>query len=146
MLANFCHFCIRELQSAVPCCNSWDDFLTPNTPEYSRAEAELRAKLQAVIHVVDYYYLAFGHQLPQLPERTKIDPERQPKSKKEMAIREMICRHLACDGVDFCTLYDFCSLLNPAVPQEHSYLAVIWPSAHLMRTDPGKFYLKLGNQ
>jgi hypothetical protein len=123
----------------MPCYTAWDAFLEPDTPEYFRAEEEIRAKLRAVIHIVDYYYRAFSFPLPQLPDGVKIDPFRQPKSKKELAIREMICHHFACDGVDFCTLYDVCSLLNEDSQDDRPYLAVIWLCANQMRGNPGKF-------
>ncbi len=129
----------------MPCYNAWNDYLTPETPEYAQAEAEIRAKLKAMIHIVDYYYRAFGYPLPQIPNRTEIDPFRQPKSKKEAAIREMICHHFACDEVHFCTLYDVCSLLDADLPQERSYLAVILPSANLMRANIDKFADAIGS-
>ena len=124
----------------MPCYTAWNDFLKPDTPEYQRAEQEVQAKLKAIKHIIDYYYRAFQHKLPNLPDGTVIDQSRQPRSSKEATIREMICHHFACDEVDFCTLYDVCSLLKEENRRERSYLAVILPCAHMLRSDPGKYF------
>jgi hypothetical protein len=39
----------------MPCYTAWNDYLQRNTPEYLDAEREVRAKLRAVQHIVDYY-------------------------------------------------------------------------------------------
>src|SRR5690348_10100042 len=123
----------------MPCCMSWNAFLEPGTSEYARAEEALRARVESVKHVVRYYYRAFDYPLPALPDDTLIEPTRQPKSRRENAIREMICHHLACDGVHFCTLYDVCSMLNARVDEDRAFLAVIAPCTHLMRSEFERF-------
>ena len=96
----------------MPCYNSWDSYLTPNTPAYERAKSVVEAKLMSIQHIIDYYYSTHRYPLPNLPANTKIDPFRQPRSGRELSIREMICHHFACDGINFCTLYDACTLLR----------------------------------
>ena len=123
----------------MPCYAGWNADLSPGTPEYLRAEVQVRAQLNSVKHIVDYYYAAFEHLLPDLPDGTSIDPLRQPRSKTEMSIREAICHHFACDGIHFCTLYDVCSLLDAENKAQRAYLAVILPCATLMRSHGGKF-------
>ena len=123
----------------MPCYTAWNEYLTPDTPEYLRAKEIVRAKLNAVKHIVNYYYKAHEGTLPTLPDGTLIDPFRQPRSSKEMAIREAICHHFACDGIHFCTLYDVCTLLDSEVREDQACLAVILPCATLMRTELTKF-------
>jgi hypothetical protein len=117
----------------MPCYSPWNSYLLPNSDDYRKAEEEERAKLAAVKHVVDYYYKAHDHSLPNLPHGTQLDPHRQPRSAREFAIREMICHHLICDQLGFMDLYDVCTLLHNEVPSERSYLAVIYPCANLIR-------------
>ena len=123
----------------MPCYTAWSEYLTPNTAEYFRAKEEVRAKLNAVKHIVNYYYNAHEGTLPILQAGTAIDPMRQLRSSKEMAIRGAICHHFACDGIHFCTLYDVCSLLDSEQKEERAYLAVILPCATLMRTEMRRF-------
>jgi len=84
----------------MPCYTAWNANLSPGTPEYVRAEAEVKEKLQSIKHIVDYYYRANSFDMPNLPEGVAIDAFRQPRSAKESAIREAICHHFACDAVD----------------------------------------------
>lgn len=124
---------------AMPCYTAWNSYLTPNTPEYLLAEEMLRAKLKAIRHIIDYYYRANSIPLPSLPSGTIVDPCRQPRSHRELAVREAICHHYACDEIDFCTLYDAASLLDSNDKEGLAYLAVILPCATQMRTQPEKF-------
>ena len=123
----------------MPCYNAWNECLTPGTTEYLRAEAEVRAKLESITHIVDYYYGVNSFAMPSLPDGVAVDPLRQPKSAKEASIRDAICHHFACDEVGVSTLYDACSLLDERRPEQRSYLAVILPSATLLRQHPQKF-------
>ncbi len=117
----------------MPCYSPWYTYVAPNSEDYRNAEEKVRAKLAAVKHVVDYYYKADGHPLPNLPHATHVDHHRQPRSPRELALREMICHHLVCDELDFMDLYDVCTLLHEEVPSERAYLAVIHPCANLIR-------------
>jgi len=123
----------------MPCYSAWNDYLEPGTPQYEEAKAAVTTKLHAVRHIIDYYYRAHGQQLPQLPDGVILDPFRQPRAPAELALREMICHHFSCDGVNFCTLYDVASLLNVQIPTERAYLAVVLPCATLMRMNKDKF-------
>ena len=123
----------------MPCYTAWNEHLRPGTPEYLRAEAEVRAKLESIKHIVHYYYQANSFEMPAIADGVAIDAFRQPRSAKERSIREAICHHFACDAVDVSTLYDACSLLDVRRPEERSYLAVILPSATLIRQNPEKF-------
>lgn len=123
----------------MPCYTAWYKYVTPNTPEYDSAKREVQAKLKAVKHIVDYYYRAFEYPLPNLPISTAVDPMRQPKSSSEMSIRQMICHHFACDGIDFCTLYDVCSIIDTDDDAQRPYAAVVLPCATLMRQTPKKY-------
>lgn len=91
-------------------------------------------------HIVEYYYRARRHPLPQLPVEVRIDPTRQPRSNKEILIREMICHHMACDGVHFTTIYDSCSLLSHEDPTDRPYLAVLENCAFRLRQNFEVFY------
>lgn len=97
------------------------------------------AKLRAVTHIIDYYYKSHGLQLPKLADGTMVDSHRQPRSPRELALREMICHHFSCDGLDFCSLYDVASLLSPQIATEKAYLAVVLPCATLMRMQKERF-------
>ncbi len=123
----------------MPCYSAWYEFLKPDSPEYRETKARVEAKLSSVQHIVDYYYSTHNFKLPELPRGTDIDPFRQPRSKAELKLREMICHHFACDGVNFCTLYDVCTLLSEQDDEQRSYLAVIMPCATLMRQDKEKY-------
>lgn len=123
----------------MPCYSAWNENLKPGTPEYLLAEAEVRAKLESIKHIVDYYYEVNRFAMPSLPDGVAVDPFRQPKSAKESSIREAICHHFACDEVGVSTLYDACSLLDESRPEQRAYLAVILPSATLLRQQPQKF-------
>ncbi len=123
----------------MPCYTAWNEDLSPGTPDYLKAESKVHAKLKAVQHIVDYYYKAFEHSLPDVPISMSIDPFRQPKSNREMRIREMICHHFSCDGIHFCTLYDVCSLLDAEDKGQRAYLAVILPCANLIRANGEKY-------
>jgi hypothetical protein len=123
----------------MPCYSAWNELLEPGSPQYVRAEAEVRAKLQTIKHIVDYYYGVNGAEKPDLPAGTVINPLRQPRSSKETAIREAICFHLSCDEVGVSTLYDVCSLLEESSPGDRAYLAVILPCASMLRQHPDRF-------
>ena len=123
----------------MPCYTAWNEFLDPDTPEYLQAREHVRARLKAVEHIVDYYYAAFGQPMTDLPNGVSVDPFRQPRSTKETSIREMICHHFACHGIDFCTLYDVCSLLDVDDSRERAYSAVILPCATLLRSEGTKY-------
>ncbi|MGQ2923453.1 hypothetical protein INQ48_35040 (plasmid) [Variovorax paradoxus] len=123
----------------MPCYSPWNEYLELGTPQFEQAKAVVVAKLRAVTHIIDYYYQSHGLQLPALAEGTVIDSHRQPRSLREFALREMICHHFSCDGVDFCSLYDVASLLSPQVEKERAYLAVVLPCATLMRTHKERF-------
>jgi hypothetical protein len=125
----------------MPCYTAWNQSLTPGTPKYLQAEEQVREKLKAVMHIVDYYYKAFEYSMPDLPDGVSIDSMRQPRSEKEMSVREMICYHFACDGISFLTLYDVCSLLESQDKLQRPYLAIILPCAYLMRASRNKFRL-----
>lgn len=117
----------------MPCYTAWYERLKPNTPEYASAKRIVEGQLAAVKHIVNYYYRAMEFPLPSLPAGIAINPLRQPKSERESAIRNMICHPFACDGIDFCTLYDVCSLTDTDDPEQKRYAAVILPCASLMR-------------
>jgi hypothetical protein len=51
----------------------------------------------------------------------------------------MICHHFACDGINFCTLYDVCTLLDSQDKLNRGYMAVILPCATLMREGADEF-------
>lgn len=123
----------------MPCYTAWNECLEPGTAEYARAEDVVRAKLLAIKHIIDYYYAVNEFPLPSLPEGVHVDPQRQPKSSKEGQIRQAICHHFACDEVSVSALYDACSLLDEKRPEDLAYLAVMLPSASLLREHPGKF-------
>ena len=123
----------------MPCYTAWNQYLKPGTPEYLRAEEEVRAKLMSVKHIVDYYYEVHGFAMPSLPDGVSVDPFRQPQSAKESSIREAICHHFACDEIGVSSLYDACSLLDENRPGDRAYLAVILPSVSLLRQHPEKF-------
>lgn len=123
----------------MPCYSAWNDYLEPGTPQFEQAKAVVVAKLKAVRHIIDYYYQSQGLPLPELAEGTIIDSHRQPRSPRELALREMICHHFCCDGLDFCALYDVASLLSPQVASERAYLAVVLPCASLMRMDKERY-------
>lgn len=123
----------------MPCYTPWYAYVIPNTPEYDSAKREVQVKLEAVKHIVDYYYRAFEYSLPNLPIGTAVDPMRQPKSNNEVSIRQMICHHFACDGIDISTLYDVCSIINIDDDTQRPYVAVVLPCATLMRQSPKKY-------
>lgn len=123
----------------MPCYSAWNENLEPGSAEYANAEIEVRAKLQSIKHIVDYYYGVNGAEKPHLPIDTSIDALRQPRSAKEMATREAICFHLSCDEVGVSTLYDACSLLDDKDSGDRPYLAVILPCASLLRQHPERF-------
>jgi len=123
----------------MPCYSAWNEALEPGTPAYERAEREVRSKLESVRHIVDYYYKVHALSLPALPASIYIDPTRQSRSNAEIAVREAICFHLACDGVGVSTLYDISSLLDAADSSDRAYLAVILPTATKLRQDPDRY-------
>ena len=124
----------------MPCYTAWYEHLEPDTPEYAAAIRVVAAKLHAVKHIVSHYYRVFGCALPKIPDRVELDNTRQPRSRKEQKVRELICHHFACDKIHFTTLYDVCSLLDERIDDDKSYLAVIGPCAHLMRSEYRRFH------
>jgi hypothetical protein len=123
----------------MPCYTPWYGYSHPGSPEFARALKAVHAKLRAVKHVVDYYYEAYGLSLPSLPDGAEIDPMRQPRAPSEYRVREMICHHLACDGIDFMGLFDVASVLDDADKGDRAYLAVIRPCSMLMKQHTDKF-------
>ena len=123
----------------MPCYTAWYEYVNPGTPEFAQAQKVVEAKLRAITHVINYYYASTGLTLPVLPDGVPINPMRQPRSRKEYGLREMICHHLACDGVDFITLFDVASLLDERQADQRSYLAVIRPCSMLMKANQNKF-------
>ena len=121
----------------MPCFVGWDEHLKPGTPEYDRGRAELHAKFLVIKHIVRYYYGAAGVSLPRGSRTADLPPA--PSSEKERRIWKGICHHCACDGVHFTTLYDVCSIIDPASEEDCSYRHVIFGCGHQMRCKPDKF-------
>ena len=120
----------------MPCFTNWNENLQPGTREYEEAEGVVRAKLESIRHIIDYYYSVNEHSKPDLPDGTRIDPLRQPKSRREQQIRNLICHHFVCDGMTAATLYDASSVLNEHQREDRPYLAIILPCATLLRLQP----------
>ena len=112
----------------MPCYQAWFEHLTKGTPEYAEARRNVEIRLAAVKHIIDYYYQAYGHPLPALPENTVINECRQPRSRREFELRKIICHHFLCDGINVTHLYDVASILD-----DSKYLAVVLPCANLIR-------------
>ncbi len=123
----------------MPCYTAWYEHVTPGTPDFVRAMQAVQAQLRAITHIIDYYYTAFGLSLPVLPDGVPVDPMRQPRATKEYVLRETICHHFACDGVDFMTLFDVATLLDESDKGQRSYLAVIRPCSMLMKQYQDRF-------
>lgn len=120
----------------MPCFSDWYDGLEPGTPEWNKAEKKARAKLRSIKHIVDYYYATNDYLKPNLPNGTRIDFKRQPKSERERHIRNLICHHFECDDVGPQTLRDVAYLLDEEIPEDRAYLAVIMPCYFLLRNGP----------
>jgi hypothetical protein len=123
----------------MPCYTVWYEGLRPDTSDFASAKQAVEVKLRAVVHVIDYYYAAGGMSLPVLPDGVAIDPMRQPRSPKEYGLREVICHHLACDGIDFMDLFNVATLLDEQNKDQRAHLAVIRPCALLMKQYQAKF-------
>jgi hypothetical protein len=48
----------------MPCYTAWNAYLKPDSPDYVRAEQEVRAKLFSIKHIIDYYYSVNSFSLP----------------------------------------------------------------------------------
>lgn len=123
----------------MPCYSAWYEYLKEGTPAYRRAKSEVVAKLQAVKHIVDYYYRAAAMEMPRLPVGSRIDPFKSAKSAKERKLRELIAHHFACDGINFIVLYDVCSLLDDRLEADLAYKAIIGNCATTMRQRTNEF-------
>jgi hypothetical protein len=130
---------LLKARQIMPCYTAWYDNVMPGSPEFARAMQTVQAQLRAVNHIIDYYYTAFGLALPAIPEGVPVAPMRQPRAPKEYALRESICHHFACDGIDFMTLFDVATLLHEKDEKQRSYLAVIRPCSMLMKQHQDKF-------
>lgn len=129
----------------MPCYVAWYEYVTSGTSEFAEALQAVQGKLRAIMHVIDYYYAAAGLSLPDLPVGVPVNPFRHPRSPKEYGVREMICHHLACDGVDFMTLFDVASLLDERKTDQKAYLSVIRPCSMLMKQHQNKFVVAYNN-
>lgn len=123
----------------MPCYTAWNEGIPQGTPEHHQAEKKVRAWLRSIKHIIDYYYRAYDYPMPNIPDGTKVDLYRQPKSQREQRIREAICHHVQCDGMNVSMLYDASSLLDQRNKEERAYLAVLLPCATLLAPGPDEF-------
>lgn len=125
----------------MPCYTAWNEYLEVGTPAYERAEAELRAKLRALRHAIDYYYGAAGASVPHAHRPgegrggnvTEGLVALAPPA-GESGVLDRITHHLACDGVSVSLLYDAATLVPHEEPSEAGYARVLLLSAHRMLT------------
>jgi hypothetical protein len=97
------------------------------------------AELKAVKHIVDYYYRTAGRELPIVESDSPFLESNKATNKAEAELFETIAHHFACDEIDFCSLYDACSLLDNSIEVDRSYRRVILAAAHQMRKRPQDF-------
>ena len=127
----------------MPCYSAWNDYLKVGTAQYRKARNQVEAKLLAVQHIVNYYYGAAQIPLPCVMQGERPDPFAAPPSEAEAKLQELIAHHFACDGIDFCQLYDVLSLLSDETADERAHASVIGRSATLMRSDPDLYRVVL---
>ncbi len=124
----------------MPCYTEWDAFLKPGSPEYSKARAEVAAKLQALQHAVDYYYRAADLALPEAFPTTDDDDSLEDEirsiensSPEKNEVLDRLTHHLACDDVHCTTIYDAVSLLDTDLPRQAGYARVLLTCAFRLR-------------
>lgn len=126
------------------CYTEWDAYLEKGSKAYKEKEDELKAKLKAVKHIVDYYYSLKGLVVPHATHSGKsswietAENEFSVNSKEvddlnEVKTIDSITHHVMCDQIHFTTLYDICTLLNLDVPEDARYARVIMKCANIVR-------------
>jgi len=95
----------------MPCFgDAWDDGLTPGTPEYIEEESRVRAELEALLHVVDYYCKAYERELPADFRYGGRNFEDLPIEDKRLLAA--IYHHLRCDGINAAAMHDILALVE----------------------------------
>lgn len=130
----------------MPCYTGWDAYLEKGSKEYADKKAELQAKLQAVKHILDYYYGIEERRVPHAThsgERTWLEMAHQQftsdvsdlQEAEEKEIIKKISHHCSCDGIHFTLLYDLVSLLDIKKPDDAGYARVMMACANELRAN-----------
>jgi len=134
----------------MACYTEWDTYLKVGSDEYEERKKELSAKLDALKHIVDYYYKVSGLRVPPAQHSGKkswiemahleFSIEQEALSgKDEEAIWQSVGRHCACDGIGFTLLYDAVSLLDLTNENDAGYARVLMACANNMRGNRYKY-------
>lgn len=134
----------------MPCYSEWDAYLGKGSKEYEDKKKELKTKLKAVKHIIDYYYGVERIYVPCAKysgERTwqelahrefSIDGDSLGEA-DEWQIIKKIAHHCSCDGINFTLLYDLVSLLNHRDPFEAGYVRVLLTCANEIRANKSSY-------
>jgi hypothetical protein len=129
---------------SMGCYTEWDAYLDKGSQEYETKKTELDAKLEAVKHIVNYYYGVEGLRVPPAShsgEKAFLEmahlefevDEEDLDGKDEDQIVTNIGRHCTCDGIDFKLIYDLVSLLNIQDNNEAGYARIMMTIANEIR-------------
>jgi len=132
----------------MPCYNQWDAYLEPGSEKYKSKRKELNAKLEAVKHIVEFYYKSHGLFVPPASFRgIGVDMGRGHEDFEcvegvgpEEEIFEEITKHFACDEIHFTEIYDLVSLMNLKDETEAGFARVMLHCANKLRSGWGAMF------
>jgi hypothetical protein len=67
----------------MPCYTARNEHLEPGTSEHLKAEVGIKAKLESIRHIVDYYHEVNSFSVPSLQDGMAVDKLRQLNSTKD---------------------------------------------------------------
>lgn len=122
----------------MPCLgDTWDAGLEPGTPEYAQEESRVRAKLEAVAHVINYYCTQHGRDADYIAS-IPIDATGGLFS-EDKDLLKAIYHHLRCDGIKAPDVCDLIALAGKDTAQERSLLPILDACVFLMRSRMERF-------
>ena len=117
----------------MPCLGeAWNEALTPGTPEYIQEEKKVRAHLDALLHVIDYYCGIHRRTIPIENCNSGTDFDNLPSPDRRLLAD--IYHHLRCDGVNASVAFDVLALVESDEQKHEDLIAVIKVCYRLLRS------------
>lgn len=117
------------------CYTQWYTYMNFGSDEFDAKKRELFAKFMSLKHVIDYYFAIAEKRLPSARHVGRGSHcELIGVDEFSGADYQALCRHLACDEVQYSVLLDVETILNRDNPEACKYAYVLMRCMVLLRS------------
>jgi hypothetical protein len=122
----------------MPCLGeAWNTGLIPGTPGYINEERRVQGRLEALLHVVDYYCKVHDLELPVAPSHSDwLDIKALPDKDKRLI--GDIYHHLLCDHINTAEIYDIAALVYTS-EERYGYVRKVVQTCFQLSRSAGLF-------